>query len=98
MARAEEAQLPASTGMARQYGMIELECIDDRQDVLAETVRVVVFHGRLRLGRHSGAAPGDGVDVMLCGEQRREIIKGVGRVAVSGHENQRRSLTTPVEH
>ncbi len=49
MARAEEAQLPASPGVAGDHGTIELERVDHRQHVFAETVGAVVLHGRLRL-------------------------------------------------
>ncbi len=35
---------------------------------------------------------------MLAGEQRREVVVHMGRVAAAGHEHQGRSLAAPVEH
>lgn len=91
----ERTQLLASERMANQHRLFDFELIHHCQHIVRESLR---REAARRVGGSSEAASRNSVDVVTTGKFRGEVIPNVGRIAETGEEYKRPSLTTPVEH
>ena len=95
MAARDRTQLLSRDGVPRQHGSRELQRVEDRQDVIAETIGSVAVWRRARIAK---AASCDPVNVMRRREHCGELVEHVRGVAQPGQEDQRSSGSTKIEH
>lgn len=95
MAAADRAQLFASDRVSGEDRLLQVEGVDDRKNIVAETVRgVIVAVGSGGAGVAETAA-GDAVDVALAGEFRRKLVEDMRGVAQTGEEDEWASGAPP---
>src|SRR3954468_21890668 len=95
MARADRAELLAGDGMARDNGLFDVERVYHCQHIVTQPVGVVIFVGRRGQAGSAKTTAGDGIDVMVGGEFRREAVKDMAGAAKTGEQHQRPAAAAP---
>src|SRR5215469_85392 len=99
MPRSQGTQLFAAERVPDQHRPDQLECIEDGENVVAETIgRIGRVTGRQRSAGGAEAAPCDAVNV-ICGRQfGSELVENMSRVSKTRKQNQGSSRSAPIEN
>src|ERR1039457_7352424 len=87
-------QFLAAKRVACQHRCGEMERIEDRNNVLAQSLRA---EARFRMTGRSVPSPCYAVNVTKTGQFGREVVKDVGGISRTGQQHKRRSRTSPIE-
>lgn len=78
--RSNVAEFFACDGVPRNYGSIEMQCVDDGQHIFPQPAGAIVRHIGFRRAENPTATASDAIDVAVGRELRREIIEDVSRI------------------
>src|ERR1035441_2226884 len=85
----------AARRVAGQNRRGEMECVENRNNILAEALRA---EARFRMAGRSVSSPCNAVNVTHVGQLGREIVKYVGGISRTSQQNKRSPRSAPIEH
>ena len=78
MTGADGTQLLPRDGMTGKYWTVEFQSRQHRKNVIAQSIRVIIFFSRRRLAGIAKSAPRDAVDVIIGNQLWGEFVKDMG--------------------
>src|SRR6516165_7556472 len=98
MSGSHRTQLFAAERVPSQHGPVQLECIEDGENVVTQTIgRIHRVPGGQRSAGRAEAAPCDAVNMVRRRQLGSELIKYMSRVSKPRQQNQGSSRATPIE-